>query len=412
MVLIPKFQAETGLAVKTSEYHFAVLYNSREISNIPEWVYEAKNSISAVSLHRWRQKKKGGINALADNYGNRKGSGIIDSNEEIRQLILGMLTDFPHCSAAHVMAALRARFDRSILPSYRSVQRWLTNWKKENAQLHMAMSNPDKWRGRYQAAGGSYSEGIVRLNQLWEYDSTPSDILLSDGKRHNIVGVIDVYSRRLILHVSRTSTSTAVASITRKALINWGVPEIAKTDNGADYVSKHMCRIFASLDIEQKLCQPFTPEGKPHVERVFRTFSHSLLELLPGFIGHNVAERKDIEARRSFANRLMKQGTDPIELKITPEELQEFCDNWCNNFYSRNAHSGLNGKTPYQMVSEWTEPLKKIPDERALDVLLSEAAGNDGWRTITKKGIRVETVAYDHANLGGLEGENVRVLFD
>ena len=34
-----------------------------------------------------------------------------------------------------------------------------------------------------------------------------------------------------------------------------------------------------------------------------RTFSHDLVELLDGYIGHDVAARKDIEARRSFAQR-------------------------------------------------------------------------------------------------------------
>ena len=87
-------------------------------------------------------------------------------------------------------------------------------------------NNPDEWRSKYQAAIGNASQHITRLNQVWEIDSTPTDIMLSDGKRHNIVGIIDVYSRRAIMHISRTSTSEAVAACLRQALLTWGVPEV------------------------------------------------------------------------------------------------------------------------------------------------------------------------------------------
>ncbi len=87
------------------------------------------------------------------------------------------------------------------------------------------------------------------------------------------------------------------------------MPQIIKTDNGADYVSKHISRIMAGLSIEQIKCPPFTPEAKPHVEGVLGTFSRDMLELLPGYIGHNVAQRKDIEDRKSFAERLFKKGS-------------------------------------------------------------------------------------------------------
>ncbi len=43
--------------------------------------------------------------------------------------------------------------------------------------------------------------------------------MLSDGQRHVIVGVIDVFTRRMKLLVSRTSSAAAVAALLRRTLL-------------------------------------------------------------------------------------------------------------------------------------------------------------------------------------------------
>lgn len=184
--------------------------------------------------------------------------------------------------------------------------------------------------------------------------------------------------------VSNSSNSQAVTSITRACLLEWGVPEEVKTDNGADYASKHMRRVFESLEIKQIFCQPFTPEGKPHIERVFKTFSHDVLEMLPGYIGHNVSDRKNIEARKSFADHIMGKAKNRTAEYLSTEQLQEFCDNWVRNYYMQEPHRGLNGKTPQSMIDNYDGEVRRIGNERALDILLSPTSG-DGLRTVTKK---------------------------
>ena len=71
-------------------------------------------------------------------------------------------------------------------------------------------------------------------------------------------------------------------------------------------------------------------------------------------------------------------------------EFQRICDRWVDAIYMYDGHSGLNGKTPAAMVREWTHPISKIADERALDILLTPAPGDGGYRTVSKKGIRVD----------------------
>ena len=396
---------------------FCTLYEGKQIDLAP-WVRDARPSLTPATLKSWEgrraQATMGGEWAdLGGRYGNRKGSSAIDSDPEIHQLVLGLIADRPHIKGKAVLRALRARFeDGRPLPSLRAVQRWMAAWKADNAQVYLAVSNPDKWRSKFKSAAGTKSAGIERLNQVWEMDSTPTDVMLSDGRRHAIVGVIDVYSRRLKFLVAPTSRATAVAALLRRALLAWGVPETLKTDNGSDYVSRHIARVMAGLEILQDVCPPFTPEAKPHIERAFKTFSHDIVELLPGYIGHDVAGRKDIEARRSFAERFGNYGGGNEILGLTPEQLQDVCDTWCDGLYAREGHGGLGGRSPFEVASAWPHTVRRIENERALDILLAEAPDNKGWRVVGKRGIAVQGRHYMAGPLGGLIGARVSVRFD
>jgi putative transposase len=403
----------SGLPLRRGRELFCHQYAAGLIE-VPAWVREARPSVSPNSIDNWSKAlKQEGVARLGGNYGtHRKGTGVINSNPAMLDLVRGMLIEFPHTSAQQVMEAIRARFAKEEHPSYRTLQRCLADWKDEHKQLHTALTNPDAWRSKFKAAVGDAGAEIIRLNQRWEADSTKGDLMLSDGQRHVVVGIIDVDSRRLKLHVSRSSSAAAVASTMRRCLLDWGQPEILGTDNGSDYVSERIERVITGLDIERDLAPPFTPEHKPFIERSFGTFCRGLLELLPGFIGHDVAQRKAIEARKSFATRLMKGGGEPIELRMSPDEFQRFCDDWADKIYAHNDHAGLGGRTPWEVAAAWSQPVRRIADERALDVLLAPAPGGNGIRTIGKKGIKLDNAWFAAPELGGLEGTEVQVRLD
>jgi transposase InsO family protein len=401
---MPRYRA---LALFERQYNESVL-------DVPPEVRAVRPRVSSRSIENWEaQLLRGGLARLAGRQGkHRKGTGTIDANAELRDFILGMLVKFPHLGAKQIMRGVEARFVAGKRPNMRTLQRWLERWKKDNAQLFTAVKNPDEWRSKFQAAGGNASAHIVRLNQRWESDGTKGDLRLSDGKRHTITSIIDVYSRRIKLHVSRTSSAAAVASALRRAILDWGVPEQLGTDNGSDFVSKHIKHVVAGLRIEHDIAPPYTPEHKPFVERAFGTFCRDMVEMLPGYVGHNVADREAIRARQSFSDRMMKVGGEPVELRVSPEELQEFCDRWTDVVYGRDPHAGLGKMSPFDKAASWTGPLHRINNERALDVLLLPAPGGDGIRTIGKKGIKVDGAWFETPELGGLEGSDVRVLYD
>jgi len=231
--------------------------------------------------------------------------------------------------------------------------------------------------------------------------------MLTDG-RHSVVGVIDMYSRRLKLYVSKTSKATAVCQVFRRAAIAWGIPEAIRTDNGKDYVSKQIDEVVEALELDHEVCIPFASEEKGTIERSMRTMSHGILDLLPGFIGHNVAERKVIEARKAFAQRIMDKEA-VVDVQISSDELQVILDQWTDHVYMHDVHGGLNGKTPFEIASSWAKPVRRISDERVLDMLLAEVAGT---RTITKKGIKFNKLWYCNATLFEYAGEETTIRYD
>lgn len=411
------FTVNVRLAYTRALDAFARRYNAGEISVEP-WVREALPEVCRSSLMRWDSRaRKEGAASLAGNYGrHRKGKGLIDSQEMVENIILGMFARNPHASARVIheqMQALAHKGAQIEIPSLRRVQAWLAEWKRQNESVAIFITAPDRWRGRLQSAAGDAYELITKYNQRWEYDGTPADLMLNDGKRYTIVGIINVYSRELKLEVAERSTGRTVANLTRRCLLDWGVPDEAVTDNGKEFVGAYMQGVFVDLGIMPTILPPFRPELKPAIERVFHTFSHHLLPIYPCYLGHNVATRQEIRERETFAKRLMNRNK-PQELSMaaSPEDLQKFCDEWTDNVYRHKPHGGLKGKlkgmTPWEVRQAWGGEVRRIKDERALDVLLMDC----GWRKITKEGVRMDRMRYAHAALGPYIGQRAQVRVD
>jgi transposase InsO family protein len=390
---------------------FCAQFNAGKIP-LDDGIVEIVNKTGKLhpsTLYRWEEKyETQGLAGLAWHYGKNAGRTLL--TPDMQDFIRAMILEHNRVSVPKLMAGLEARFAGQEIPASHVVWRWASRWRDENRVLLLSIHNPDEWKSRYGAAFGSASASVGRLNQLWESDATPGDIMLAEG-RHTVIGMIDVWSRRAKVLVVPSSKAVAIAALLRRCLLDWGVPEVLRTDNGKDFTARHMTRVLESLEIEQDLCPPFTPEMKPHIERFFHTFSHGIVELLPGYIGHNVAQRKAIESRKSFAERLMKKGT-VLDVKLAARKFQEICDRWIESVYHQDPHGSLDGKRPAEMVRSWTAPVRRIADERALDVLLAPAPQDGGVRKVGKKGVTVNRRHYVNTALIGYEDQSVQVLLD
>ncbi|MFT4098463.1 MAG: DDE-type integrase/transposase/recombinase [Rhodoblastus sp.] len=385
-----RFARDAALTRNTADRLFSVQYNRSAIEMEP-WIRQAVRELSPRTLARWRAAARQGAAKLGvDRGAARRGTGALDA-PEVRAFVLGLIAYQPHITAKRVADNLGARFP-GLTPPVRTVQHVLKRLKTDEKIALTAITNPDAFKSKYELSGAN-SNAVERLNEQWQIDASPADVLLTTG-RHSIYACIDRFSRRTIILVTKTPRADAVALLIRKALLAWGVPERIKTDNGSDFRAKRTVGLFAALGIEIEVSPPFTPKAKAHVERVIGTFQRDCAADLPGFIGHSVADRKVIEERKAFASRLGESADHVFCVEMDAQAFQARCDHWAEIRYAHAPHAGLKGATPAAVAAAWPGKLRRIDDIRALDMLLAPIAGGDGLRIVTKRGVRVENAHY------------------
>lgn len=414
-----------GLSLRRAMHAFVGLWNSGQTGDPATRAVLA--TISEPSLRRWLEARRAGdLARLAGNYGNRKGSGPFDGPlRHVRDWLINTAAQSPELSIASIRKAALGAFGEVLavvdnetgevadhpLPSLRRMQALIKGWRKANPSLNRRLNDPDAWKNRDMLALGDQDQHIMRPNQLWMIDASPADAHATDG-RHAIYALIDVYTRRMMVLVTRTPRTEAVKLLLRQAILAWGVPEEIRTDNGSDFVSREAKRVFAALDIIHDPSTPFAPWEKGIVERVIGTLQHGLFPMLPGYCGHNVAAAQKIRERKAFAARLGEKDAAAFTVSLTAAEIAAAIAAWVNDVYHHQPHDGIGGKSPFQRLAEWQGGLRRVAELRALDMLLMKA---EKPRLVGKKGLRLNNSHYwDRAGalipfIGGEQGLEARL---
>jgi putative transposase len=398
------FRCENGLSILASDAYFETLYNSGQVEIAP-WVRQIKPHVDARTLARWRSAAaRNGTDALGyDPAKSRKDTGVLSRAQEgeIKTFILALMAKNPFFSAKHVLEAVRAAFGSYLivgqkavpLPPLGTFQRAMRTWRVEYRNELVRLTDPDGYRSRIEfVATGTTT--ATRLNEVWQIDASPLDAIMLDGKRPTIYIAIDVYSRRVIILVTTTPRAEAVAMLIRKCLLAWGVPERIKTDNGSDFTARITQRLLTQLRIEIELSPPYTPRAKGIVERVIGTFQRDCAATLPGFVGHNVGDRRVIENRKAFQKRLGLDDAHLFDADLTPQEVAHYADNWASEIYGNAPHEGIGRRAPNEMAALHQGEVRRIGNTGGLDILLAPVAGKDGRRLVTKVGITVDGANY------------------
>ncbi|CCF96501.1 integrase [Ralstonia solanacearum K60] len=397
---------------------FAEAYNAGQVT-VDASVRTRLPEVSPRSMRRWvLDFERDGMAGLIDHKDGklRKDVNVFTTQPALEKTTIALLIQRPHLGVQNLLDLVaEAAIDRSTgehlfnVPTYHQAHRFLKAWKEKNAELLTAATNPDQWKNKYMVAFGDASADVVSLNQRWEMDATPADWMLTDDdgsqRRYSASAVVDVYSRRMLFVLSPTPKTETHKLALRLALLAWGVPEEIVTDNGQDYQSRDFQETLRQLGIEHHTTAPFSPWEKPHVERGIQTLLHSNLEALDAFVGHNVAERSAIEARRTFAERLFKKD-ETVTVAMSGQKLQALFNDWIVGTYEHRAHGGLNERTPFEVASAYRGEVRRIQNERALDILLAQPAGK-GRYTVTKKGLTIEGAGFIAAELALYVGQDV-----
>jgi putative transposase len=409
-----KYHFTRGGAVWPAINEFCAMWQAGRIEALPA-TKAAYSSLPAKTLDKWyRAWRVSGVEALLERKPRKdKGSSRLQEDADLYQVFVASLAEMHDPTARQVQRVIRDQLGEQRTPPIATLKRWMREFKDANKVALLKLKNPDGFRNKYMAAMGSRSEHITRPNEEWQLDSTIADAQqrvelafnMVDGstgevRRHALVASIDVFTRRARVLVSRTSSANAVKSVTRAAMLAFGRPDRVKTDNGRDYTAQDYDFGLRALGIQHILCTPFSPDQKPFIERFLGTLLHDLFPMLDGFVGHDVATRKAIESAKSFAQRFGDRGVD---LRMSPQHLQAVIDGWLDEYHSR-VHTEL-GCSPNEMAERHTTHVIRM-DDRALDIFMLPIAGN-GVRTVTKKGIQLDTAWFAAPELARVMGEQV-----
>lgn len=401
------------VALTEGREQFCHLYGRGRAPGVKQDVYGLIKRFSPTTLWKWEGAfRQTGLAGLAPQSGKAGRRRIITPDMELR--FVCEISAVPHTRGSGLVDLMKRTYPADQWVDRATVYRWHQNWKQKNAEHYAMLTHPGRWKNAFQPSFGSLARAPY-AGHTWEMDSTPADIMTADGKRCNIVGAIDNYSRRMIVVISHTSKSDAVAACARKAFLAWGVPKIIMKDNGADYSSRHIEAVLTALDISAPPIKPYTPEGKGHIERGLGTMTRELEEKLPGYTGHSVEERAGIRARQTWGKRVMQTPADgaAVGVPLTMGEFQHICDAWINDVYENRPHTGFNrdpgralkGLTPRQAFDQSPQKPPRFKDERALDILLTD----EGERKVGKSGIAYLGGRYVCAELVDYIGRTVKV---
>jgi putative transposase len=340
--------------------------------------------------------------------GRPRGSNYFTQNPDIADVVRSIRADNNH-AATNIRDMLESHFSDGIpLPSLRVLQRYLADLERDEKAALSLTRDPDWYNSNAKISLGRADATVRYAHQVWEVDTTPTDVILlgEDGKptRFAILGVIDRWSRRGRLVLAKSESAQSVRALLVRAISDWNaVPTSIKTDRGSGYVNATILTACELLGIEHDACLPGNPRGKGFIERFFGTFTRARSAMIPGFVGHNVSQAQKIRARKKKST-----GSFEIQASVTRDEFQAILDAWVIGEYEARVHSGT-GQAPLVRAMQSPVPVPVAPNADTLKIILSARVGP---KAVTKQGITWSKQRYFANELISYIGRTVEVRRD
>lgn len=179
-----------------------------------------------------------------------------------------------------------------------------------------------------------------KVNVLWQGDMSHGPYVSYKGKKKKtfLFAYIDDCSR-LVPHAEffHSEKFEGLRKVTKEAIIRRGKPKMLYADNGKIYRSETLQLACAQLGITLAHTQPYDPQSKGKIERLFLTIQTRFYPLL------------DAEPANSL------------------EELNERFWRWLEEDYHRKIHASLDGKTPLEAYQSQLDRIEMISDPTTLD---------------------------------------------
>jgi putative transposase len=231
--------------------------------------------------------------------------GESKENLKIMELLDKHILEEPTAGVLTMQSMLKD--EHQIIASYERVRRLM---RKANIypiypKKHLSRLGERKYIYPYLLKGLA----ITRPNQVWEIDITY--VPMQKGFMY-LIAIIDVYSRMIVgWELSNTLSIYSVMQVIKRAIKEYGKPEIFNSDQGSQFTSKEYVEYLKEEEIKISMDSKGRALDNIYIERFWRRIKYQHIYLNPAKDGTTL--HKGIEQWIYKYNRKAHQGIDRIK---------------------------------------------------------------------------------------------------
>jgi len=187
-----------------------------------------------------------------------------------------------------------------------------------------------KRRRKRRGMGIEVLSRAERPNQVWAYDFVEDRT--ESGRKLRILTVIDEFTRECVaVETEYRMNAQFVAGTLLRLFRQRGTPEFVRSDNGPEFIAKHLMRVLACAGVAARHIEP----GSPWQNGVDERFNGTL--------------------RDECLNMETFHGRDQARAVITL---------YGRHYNQRRPHSSLGYQTPSEFAGEWARSNRNQCEDR------------------------------------------------
>jgi putative transposase len=323
-----------------------------------------------------------------------------------------------------------------------TLRRWCTEWMENHLAIWEQTRKGSKYVAEHIVKTIHRDARLLHVGQVWVADGHTLDFDILNphtgkAQRMTMIMVFDWASRYPVgAALAFTEDSQHIQTAFRNAFLNTShwylqtdaegntvqtrppfafVPEAVYLDNGKAFRSKlfhesweghdlelELGGVFPKLGIEAHFAESYNAKAKV-IERFFRTFQEQFERFISSFRGANVANKPSTLMRNEkWAKALYKREAPTIQ------DAMQMIGFYVRHIYGETEHSGLEGKTPWQVFSSALVPEERTlrPDQLNFMMLATER------KSVRNDGIVFNKLLYWHIALMDNIGKPVIIRYD
>ncbi len=304
----------------------------------------------------------------------------------------------------------------------RTLRRFCEEWLRDNPAISCQARQGSKFVAEHIVKTIMRDSSLLKVGDVWVADghTLAFDIVnpqTGKAQRMTMIMVFDWASRYPVgASLALTEDSQHIQAAFRNGFLNWGaLPKFVYLDNGKAFKSKlfhekwenhnletELGGIFPRLKIEAAFAESYNAKAKV-IERFFKTFQDQFERFLSSFRGSCVADKPSTLMRNEKWARSLFESKPP-----TLNEAMQMIAFYIRYMYGEAPHSGLDGKSPWEVFSQapLPEDRKVIPSELNFMMLSMEK------KKIRSEGIRFNKLQYWDIALVDYVGKDVVIRYD